>query len=177
VSNAFRPATEERVEIARAVDAVAQRADYSLSVVTTVGSDGQLSGCLVGFVTQCSIEPPRFLVCLSKVNHTYFAAERAQSLVLHLLGESQVELAALFGEQTGDRVDKFEQYSWRPGLTGAPVLSECAAWMEGVILDRFDVGDHQALLLRPVTGDEGQCEGVLMYQSSISFRPGHPATG
>jgi flavin reductase (DIM6/NTAB) family NADH-FMN oxidoreductase RutF len=159
------------------MDALAGRVDYSLFVVTTVSPTGELSGCLAGFVTQCSIEPPRFLVCISKVNHTYFVAEGATSVGLHLLGEDQTDLASLFGERTGDTVAKFEYCSWRPGITAVPVLEDCAAWAEGLILDRFDVGDHQAVLIRPLTGGDGPAAGVMTYQSAPSFTPGHPATG
>jgi flavin reductase (DIM6/NTAB) family NADH-FMN oxidoreductase RutF len=177
LTEAIRPASEERASIQGAMGALANRIDYSLFVVTTVSPAGELSGCLAGFVTQCSIEPPRFLVCISKVNHTYFIAERATSIGLHLLGGDQTDLASLFGERTGDRVAKFDCCSWRPGITGVPVLEDCAAWAEGLILDRLDVGDHQAILMRPLTGGDGPCPGVMTYQSAPSFTPGHPATG
>ena len=36
-------------------------------VVTAVDANtGARSGCLVGFVTQCSLDPMRFLVCLAR---------------------------------------------------------------------------------------------------------------
>lgn len=49
--------------------------DYPMYVLTVDGgaSLGK-AGCLVGFATQCSISPPKFLVCLSKRNHTHRAA-------------------------------------------------------------------------------------------------------
>jgi len=34
-------------------------------IIITAAADGVLGGCLVGFQTQCSIDPARFLVCLS----------------------------------------------------------------------------------------------------------------
>ena len=47
------------------------RLDYPMFVVTTVAADdGERSGCLVGFATQCSIHPPRWVVWLSLANHT-----------------------------------------------------------------------------------------------------------
>ncbi len=156
--------------------AFTSRVEYSLLVVTTGGPDGETSGCLAGFVTQCSIEPPRFLVCVSKVNHTFFVAERSGGLVLHLLGQDQVELAALFGETTGDTVDKFERCRWHPGRTGAPVLDECAAWVEGAIMRHFPAGDHEAFLMRPVDGGAGPHDRVLTFQNAPSLRPGHPTS-
>ncbi|MBF6554959.1 MAG: flavin reductase [Acidimicrobiales bacterium] len=154
--------------------AFTDRVEYSFFVVTTASSPRDISGCLAGFVTQCSIRPPRFLICISKVNHTYFVAERAEGVVLHILGRDQTELASLFGGHTGDNFAKFQHCHWSPGTTGAPVLSDCAAWIECLILERFDVGDHQALLARPVAGDGGQCQGVLTSHTLPPLEPGHP---
>ena len=42
--------------------------------VVTAASGGERSGCLVGFSTQTSIDPPRFLVCISRANHTFGVA-------------------------------------------------------------------------------------------------------
>ncbi len=77
------------------------RVEYPFYVVTVRSPDAEMSGCLAGFVTQCSIDPPNFLVCVSKVNHTLSVAERSPGMGLHLLGADQVDLARLFGEETG----------------------------------------------------------------------------
>ena len=147
--------------------------DYPLLVVTT-GED-EPAGCLVGFATPCSIEPRRFIVCISKVNHTFSAVERSGALALHLLREDQIELASLFGEETGDMVAKFARCSWHPGTTGVPVLDDCAAWIEGSIIGRFDAGDHEAILVQPLDGGGEAVSRVLTTQRSPQFRPGHPA--
>src|ERR1700728_3923 len=97
------PMTDDTDDLAPFLDLV----DYPLYVVTVRSSDADMSGCLAGFVTQCSIAPPHFLVCISKANHTLAVAERSSGMGLHLLGEDQVELARVFGEETGDLVDKF----------------------------------------------------------------------
>jgi hypothetical protein len=65
------------------------------------------SGCVVGFVTQASIDPWRLLVCLSPANHTCGVAARASHLAVHLIPHDRFDLARLFGELTGDDVNKF----------------------------------------------------------------------
>ena len=49
------------------------RLDYPMAIVTAADGE-ERSGCLVGFHTQCSIEPARFLICISRRNHTYSIA-------------------------------------------------------------------------------------------------------
>jgi flavin reductase (DIM6/NTAB) family NADH-FMN oxidoreductase RutF len=148
--------------------------DYAYFVVTVRSPETEMSGCLAGFVTQCSIDPPNFLVCLSKVNHTLAVAERSTGMGLHLLGREQVEMARLFGEQTGDVVDKFAAIDWRLGSTGAPLLVEAAVSMEGQILGHFSAGDHEAFLLRGVRAVAGDHTGLLTFRGAPPLHPGHP---
>src|SRR5215203_2784467 len=80
--------------------------DVALMVVTTASRD-QRAGCVIGFHTQCSIDPLRYCVWLSKANFTYRVALFATHFALHLLDIADEELAALFGSTSGDAVDKF----------------------------------------------------------------------
>src|SRR4051812_6447433 len=76
-------------------EALSGRLDYPMAVVT-LQVDGKRAGCLVGFATQCSIDPVRYLVCLSHKNHTYRVAQQGvQRLAVHLLEPDQTDLAAL----------------------------------------------------------------------------------
>jgi flavin reductase (DIM6/NTAB) family NADH-FMN oxidoreductase RutF len=157
------------------LDAFFDVVDYPYYVVTVRAPDDDMSGCLVGFVTQCSIDPPNFLVCISKVNHTFAVAQHSAGMGLHLLGAGQSAMARLFGEETGDVVDKFASVDWRLGATGAPLLVDAAVSMEGRVLGHFSVGDHEAFLVRAVRAVAGGYEGLLTYRSGPPLEPGHPA--
>ena len=161
------------MDAAAAIGPIVDRSDYPL-FVATLASTHERSGCLVGFVTQCSIEPPRYLVCISKDNHTWEVSQQSRSLALHLLGADQHDLASVFGEETGDTTDKFDQVAWTDGVTGSPVLSDCAAWFEGAIIDRFDAGDHEACLVTPIAGGQGTHPGEFTLSSAADLVPGHP---
>ena len=149
--------------------------DYPLLVVTSAGADGERGGCLAGFASQCSIDPPRFLVCISRANRTFGIIHGARLLALHLLGEYQGEIASLFGEETGDAIDKFADLGWHPGPGGVPLLDDCAAWMVVEILRRIDVGDHEAQLTAPVKSGSGNRPGLLTFRNAPPLEAGHPA--
>jgi flavin reductase (DIM6/NTAB) family NADH-FMN oxidoreductase RutF len=147
--------------------------DYPLYVVTAA-ADGQRSGCMAGFVTQSSLQPIRFLICISRVNHTFAVADKSEGLALHLLGADQYDLASLFGEQSGDEIDKFARVQWSTGPDGVPVLAECAAWVAGRVIDRMRAGDHEAFLISVTDGAAGTHQGRFMSSVAESFKPGHP---
>ena len=143
-------------------------------IVTVLGKDGERDGCLIGFATQCSVKPARFIACISKENRTFDAVSGADAVVVHFLGSGQHELAELFGGETGDEVDKFERCAWSAGPGGIPVLDDVPGWFAGRILERFDAGDHVALLLEPTaTEDRGGAVG-LGFQDVRRIHPGHP---
>jgi flavin reductase (DIM6/NTAB) family NADH-FMN oxidoreductase RutF len=149
--------------------------DYPVFVVTTCSREGERSGCLIGFATQCSIHPPRFLACLSVKNHTFRVAQRAEYLVVHVLEDDDKQTAELFGGTTGDEVDKFAVVSWRPGPGGVPVLDGVKAWFAGHSLGVFDLGDHHGFLLEPVEADvaDADPDDLLTFQDARDIRPGH----
>jgi flavin reductase (DIM6/NTAB) family NADH-FMN oxidoreductase RutF len=146
--------------------------DYPMFIVTA--TDGrERAGCLVGFATQCSIDPPRFLVCLSDKNRTFRVARAAEVVVVHLVPAEATGLAELFGGQTGDEVDKFERCAWHEGPGGTPVLDECGNWFAGRILERVPAGDHCALLLEPFAAHSDEREEAFTFHRAKRIEPGH----
>lgn len=148
--------------------------DYPMFIVTAV-SEGRPAGCLVGFTTQASIDPPRMLVCLSQRNHTYGVAERARFLGVHVLEPDQHELAELFGGTTGDEIDKFARCAWSAGPDGLPLLRDCPRRLVSRVLERHPLGDHVGFLLRPLSEHGGPSDQGLTYQQVRDVEPGHPA--
>ncbi|MEU2117533.1 flavin reductase family protein [Streptomyces sp. NPDC016459] len=158
------------------LDAFAEVLDYPMYVVTTRAGD-ERAGCLVGFASQCSIDPPLFMVWLSRANRTYRVAHRASHLAVHTLRPEQRTTAELFGGRTGDDIDKFDRVEWGPGEGGVPVLSDCCSWFVGRVLERVDGGDHIGFLLAPVAeSPSGPVRPPLLrFGDVVDLSPGHPA--
>ncbi|HVT63707.1 MAG TPA: flavin reductase family protein [Mycobacteriales bacterium] len=148
--------------------------DYPMYVVTA-SFDGERAGCLVGFATQASIDPPRLLVLVSKANETFRIASRADVLGVHFLGADNKDLAELFGEESGDWTDKFARCDWQDGPGGVPVLVGVRGWVAGRVLERLDAGDHVAHLLEPIDAGFADGQRPLMLQTVTDLDAGHSA--
>jgi flavin reductase (DIM6/NTAB) family NADH-FMN oxidoreductase RutF len=156
----------------RAFHELVAELDYPMFIATTQ-ADGDRAGCLLGFATQCSIDPPRFLVCLSNKNYTCRVASSAEALAVHFVPESAGELAELFGGTSGDEVDKFTRCAWREGPRGLPILAECDNWFAGTILTRHDFGDHVGFLLDPIVANSGTPLNEFTFHRARRIEPGH----
>jgi flavin reductase (DIM6/NTAB) family NADH-FMN oxidoreductase RutF len=157
-----------------AYDALVADLDEPVYIVT-VAHVGTRAGCLIGFGGQVSIDPRRFLACLSDKNRTYrVAADGAEHLAVHRVPAAQRDLAELFGGETGDDLDKFERCAWREGPHGVPLLQDCPDWFAGRVLERRVLGDHVGFLLEPVAaGFAG--EGWLARSDVAGIDAGHEA--
>ena len=141
--------------------------------ILTVADGDERSGCLMGFATQSSLEPARFLACVSRANHTFALATRADHVAVHAApDEADLALARLFGEETGDEVDKFARCEWHAGPEGQPILVACPAWFVGRVVARHDLGDHVGLLLDPVAV-QGRLTDVLTFARAQDLEAAH----
>src|SRR5213082_262772 len=135
-----------------AFESIVKHLEYPMFVVSAA-ADGDVDACLVGFTSQCSIDPPRFAAFLSTANHTFEVARSADVVVVHRLRADQHSLAEHFGGTSAfDEPSKLSVCTWHPGPGGAPVIADCD-WFAGRILKRFDTGDHVAFVLAPFAGE------------------------
>jgi flavin reductase (DIM6/NTAB) family NADH-FMN oxidoreductase RutF len=155
-----------------AFECIVDHLEYPMFVVGVSAGD-EVDACLVGFTSQSSIEPPRFVVFLSKANRTFELACQADTVVVHRLRADQHEMAEHFGGTSAhDDPAKLSACDWEPGPGGAPLIAGCD-WFAGRIRARFDTGDHVAFLLEPFGG---RCNDVdqLGAQEAFDITAGRP---
>jgi flavin reductase (DIM6/NTAB) family NADH-FMN oxidoreductase RutF len=158
-----------------AFDALVGALDYPMFIATTAAG-GERSGCLVGFATQCSIDPARFVVCISDKNRTHRVIERgAGAVAVHVVPAGAGELVELFGGETGDDEDKFDRCDWSEGPEGLPLLADCPSWFAGRIVDSVPLGDHVGHVLEPFDGRADYDGPAFPFSRAKRVEPGHEA--
>ena len=158
-----------------AFEEIVGRLDHPMLIVTTAAA-GERAGCLVGFATQCSIDPARFLVCVSDKNRTHrVLREGADALAVHVVPAGAGDLVELFGGETGDDSDKFARCEWSEGPAGLPLLERCPSWFAGRIVERVPLGDHVGHVVEPFDGRAGYDGPAFPFSRAKSVEPGHEA--
>lgn len=131
--------------------AVLSRLDPPLWIVTS-GTIDEPAGLVATFVTQASLdrENPRFLVGLAKPHHTCQTIVKCNSLVLHLLEDSERELIFRFASRHGfDDVnrDKFHGLSIKPSQHGVPRLVDAMSALECHLVKTYETPDRFLFLV------------------------------
>jgi flavin reductase (DIM6/NTAB) family NADH-FMN oxidoreductase RutF len=101
-------------------------------------------------------ETPRILVQLGKTGFTHELALASGAFALHLLPAEPVgrslELFRMLGFHTGRDREKLGAFGWQRGTTGAPILDDALAYVEGRIVRTLDADDSTVLLADVVAG-------------------------
>lgn len=157
-----------------ALDNLLRHANQPMVIVTARDSDGNRAGCLVGFASQCGIEPPRYAVWLSVRNHTFEVARGSDQLAVHVLAKRQCPLAELFGSVTDHEHDKFAHCEWTDGPLGLPILRDVAGWFAGPARWVPSSGDHELFIVNPQVAHGRLDEPPLSFQDVKDLDAGNP---
>lgn len=84
---------------------------------------------------------------------------------MSVLGQNQMEAVHHFGFKSGRTTDKFNGIKYYKGQTGCPVIPDCIAYIEAVVLpDKItDVGTHTLFVADIVAGRKISGEIPLTY--------------
>jgi flavin reductase (DIM6/NTAB) family NADH-FMN oxidoreductase RutF len=118
---------------------------YILNGVSVVGSvkGDQINAMTAAWVCRASIDPPMAMVGISPKRRSYPMIKESGVFTISVLREGQTDVARHFGRTPKFGADKFEDHSYQIGITGAPLLDDCLAWIECRVVSSFVTGDHE----------------------------------
>ena len=119
--------------------------------VLTTSFAGQRSGSFVTSIMPCNLRHVRLLIATWQGSFTHELIDKSGVVAVHVLGPEHYRYVDHFGRRSGRDFDKFAGLSWRDGVTGVPVLSDCRGYVECKVNWSVDCGDHTARLLEAVS--------------------------
>jgi len=131
-----------------------------VAVVTANGAAGP-AGFTVTSLTSVSAEPPLVSFGISIANSCWPTVSEASYVGVHILGEHQQELAAIFTRSGADRFAA--PTDWRNGPKGVPVLNGVLAWLVCRVVARVPAEAQRIVLAEAVLGDPTRPGRPLLY--------------
>lgn len=123
---------------------VMRRQASTVAVVTTSILDERGDripvGCTATSVVSVSLEPPFVVFALLTSSRTGRVWAGANSGVIHLLHDAQVDVAKRFSNSHHERFALGLEWKWNH--QGSPVLDDALAWLEVTPQLRVHTGDH-----------------------------------
>lgn len=110
-----------------------------VTIVTAVDDQGRLIGLTANSFNSVSLTPPLVLWSLSKQSTSMPGLLSAKAYAINVLAADQQVQAERFARKG---IDRFDGVSWRPGLSGAPLIAGAVATFECTQRSHHDEGDH-----------------------------------
>jgi flavin reductase (DIM6/NTAB) family NADH-FMN oxidoreductase RutF len=114
-----------------------------VTVVASIGADGQPVGLAVGSFCSVSLEPALVLFCPSVTSTSFPAIRDAGVFVVNVLNEEQEDVSRVFASKAEN---KFAGVGWRHARSGSPIVNEALAWIDCRIHRIDEAGDHYVVI-------------------------------
>ncbi|MBK4346948.1 flavin reductase family protein [Lacisediminihabitans changchengi] len=134
-----------------------------VAVVTADAGDGPV-GLTVTSVFSVSAEPPLLVFSISGTSSSAPTLNRADTVVVHLLGADQLQVAKLFATSGVDRFA--DTSSWSRLVTGEPYLPGAPVWIRGRIINRMVAGSSTVIAVHALQAHISESEAPpLVYHN------------
>src|SRR5262249_35968360 len=109
--------------------------------VLSAAADGEMEASTVTWLSQASFVPPLLMVAVKTETHLRKVVEKSGAFALHLLTESQMELASAFTKPTVITPGKIGGVGYKISkATNSPILEGFSTWLEARITDTVKRG-------------------------------------
>lgn len=121
--------------------------------IVTIRSGSEINGMTATAICSASLEPPLFLVCISKGwrTHEFISTEKIFSV--NFLAEGQQEISELFGNPNPRKVEQLSAISRPSPTNGCPVIEGCLGYIDCEAVSIYDAADHSIFLGKVTAGE------------------------
>lgn len=164
---------EELKEIKSAVATLT----YGLYVVGAAAG-GRINGQTCNTVFQITSEPVQVAIGLNQRNLTHDLVMESGIFSISVLADDAHDLVRKFGYRSGRAADKYEGVAYFTGVTGAPVLADCLAYLECRVQRELclNCGTHTLFLGRVEAGGVRKAGQPMTYAYFTATKFGKKAT-
>ena len=149
---------------------VCGRYTTGVAVASVCDQHGDPHGITVNSFTSVSIAPPLVLICVDHRARVLEHFRPGAAFAINVLTESKRDISDHFASAQRDR---FNGIDWRPGGTGAPLLSRGLAFLECTVHRRVPAGDHDIVIGEVVQARIEEGRPLIFYASGYrKLEPG-----
>jgi flavin reductase (DIM6/NTAB) family NADH-FMN oxidoreductase RutF len=145
-----------------------------VAVITADAGDGPV-GLTATSVFSVSAEPPLLVFSISSQSSSAPTIKAADTVIVHLLGSDQLDIAKLCATSG---IDRFADTAiWDRLITGEPYFPSAHAWIRGKVIERMEAGSStvvavHALQAKAPEHDESSNPSPLVYHNRVWHRLG-----
>ena len=130
-----------------------------VTVVTTLLGDTPVGMTCQSF-TSVSLDPPLVAFLPMKTSRAFAAIRMSRRFCVNFLAADQTEVSNVFASRAED---KFADVDWQPTSSGMPRLDNTVGWVDCVVHDVHEAGDHYLVIGRVEDLGQGDADKPLLF--------------
>ncbi len=130
--------------------------------VITAGTEQPIGFCVTSLAS-LSLEPPLVSFTVGLHSSSWATIETARHVMVHLLADSQADLASLFASRFAAKFGPATR--WHRNELGLPVLDGVLAWLQLEVTNRTRVGDHALVIGRVIASRHAAAGQPLVHHN------------
>ena len=120
---------------------------------------------VIGSFGSVSLDPPLVQFMPAKESGTWSRIKKTGRYCVNVLGEQQLDLSNSFFNKDKD---PFEAIHWSESTLGSPIIEGCVAWIDCLIGDVHEAGDHYIVIGEvKAIGATEKDEGPLLFLGGV----------
>ncbi|MFQ5780849.1 MAG: flavin reductase family protein, partial [Nitrospiria bacterium] len=119
---------------------------YGLYILAAGNNNGRITASTVNWVTQASFEPPLVVVGVKADSLIHQFIKEAGTFSLNVLGKGQKSLAFSFFKPVEKEGKMIGGEPFHTGREGSPILENTPAFIECILDDILEKGDHSIIV-------------------------------
>ena len=151
-----------------ALKAAFRRHASGVAIITTKSESGDPVGFTATSMTSLGSNPAMVTFNVARGSSSWPALSNATHLALHMLGESNLELARKMAE---DHTKRFLDSDWEFSEFGLPVFREATAVLFAKVREFHAIEQNAVFITEVVSGKLGGDDKALLYNQRSYFTP------
>src|SRR4029077_283487 len=134
-----------------------------ITIVTSIGPDGEALGFTANSFNSVSLDPPLVLFSLDRRAYSLKAFESAGVFAINVLREDQEQVSTAFARALSH---KWDSVSFEPWEAASPILADALANFECETKSMHDGGDHVIFVGQVLALRTGEGRPLLYYRGA-----------
>ena len=143
-----------------------------VTIITAADSAENRVGVTANSFSSVSLNPPLVLWSLGKKSGTLPIYVESEHFIVNILADNQIELSNHFARPGVE--DKFAGLDIRPGISGVPMIPDCAAYFQCQKRFTYEGGDHLIFVGEVLDFQTTEKSGLLYHQGQYAVSERHP---
>ncbi len=130
-----------------------------VTVITTMVGKTPVGMTCQSF-TSVSLDPPLVAFLPQKTSRAFAAIRQTRRFCVNFLAADQTEISGAFASRAED---KFVGIDWEPTASGSPLLAGTVGWVDCVVQDVHEAGDHYLVIGKVEDLGNGEATKPLLF--------------